>query len=203
MKHKICPVCGARNAEGALWCGQCYAMFGTDEAESEETLPAEQLPLRPPLPDTPSGPVWTCTVCGTEHSIEESTCPVCGTSMFAAFVEPEPMDPKQALVRGLLIPGFGHGVAGQGLLGGAIGLLVLVSALFGVLLIVGGAAGGGWGLGLAAVATWLVSAMDAFHLARGETSEVLLRPRVVTVLAGVVVAFVIIVALAAQGKVQP
>jgi ribosomal protein L40E len=209
MNHKICPNCGARNAEGALWCGQCYTSFTEDTSEAaprpavQPGEPQLTIPLQPAKPGVPSGAKWICPTCDTSNPVELSACAACGTSIFAAYTTPEQADPKQALVRGLLVPGLGHHAARQGLLGAAIGLLVVVTILFGVMLISTGARGPGWGLVLFGVAVWLVGALDAFRIARDETEDVLLRPRVVSVLAGIVVLVLIGVSISAQGKVQP
>ncbi len=46
-----CPACGASNAPGAQWCGQCFAGF---EGASTPAMPADQTPARPSPP--PSAP---------------------------------------------------------------------------------------------------------------------------------------------------
>lgn len=212
--HVTCPVCGARNAAGAPWCGQCYTPFrSSDQAEekADETFGVGEhqdtgqleLLLPPAKPQEPTGATWTCRVCDAVNPIEETNCWVCGLSIFESFEpKPEPVDAAQAVRRAILLPGFGHAAAGQSLLGGSIALLVVLSLLFGVMLLVSRAVSAGVTLVILAIGVWAVSILDAYRWSRGETSDVLLRPRIVTMLVGVLVTVIIIAAVSAQGRVN-
>lgn len=211
-KHVICSNCGARNAIGALWCGQCYRPFGGGEESTEEpTLEVPitsdgQMTMELPLPEVPrvGGGTWTCSVCGTTNPLTESSCSACGSSIFEAFRphDDRDIDPRRALLRGLLLPGLGHKTAGQTLLGLSIGALVAVSAALGVLLISMGVTSAGLLLVLVGVGVWAIGALDAYRWATGQSDEIVLRPRVLTAIVGAVLLILIIVAVTTQGKVQ-
>lgn len=97
------------------------------------------------------------------------------------------MSPGAAAGWSLVFPGLGHGKVGQGLLGAAIGLLTVTTLVFGLVLGFGPGAGGMASLLLlVVVGLWAVAALDAYRWARGERDEILLRPRVISVLAGLV-----------------
>jgi ribosomal protein L40E len=204
--HVVCPNCGARNAVGAPWCGQCYRPLGEDE-DAVQTMTGvtddDQMRLDLSLPNVPriGEESWSCAVCGTTNPLAESNCAACGTSIFETFAadQSEPSNPRSAVLRGLLLPGFGHGVAGQTLLGATVAALVVVAMTLGIMLLVHGAVTAGILLVLIAVGVWVVGAADAYRWARGEQAEVVLRPRVLTVLVGVVFVVLIVVAVSTQG----
>lgn len=104
------------------------------------------------------------------------------------------------MLRGLLFPGLGHFAVRLGPLGAAIGGLALLSVAFGILLMVSGMFPYGLSLVLVAVGLWVLAALDAYRMAGGAADEMVLRPRVLTVLVGVVVAVVILAVLSAQGS---
>lgn len=208
--HVICPECGARNAQGAPWCGQCYRPLAEPQEEPAPVTPVgdtvmddPQMQLELALPDTPrSGrEIWTCVVCENVNPLTESLCPVCGASIFDAFREPppEPRDPQRALLRGLLAPGLGHLYARQAILGASVAALVVVGLALGVVLMVNGVKLAGLGLVLIGVGVWVVGAMDAYRWARRELDEVLLRPRVLTVIMGVILILLVAAAISARG----
>ncbi len=71
---------------------------------------------------------------------------------------------------------------------------------FGIAMAATGAGRFGFPLILLAVAVWVAAALDAFRIAGGEPDSILLRPRVVTALVGLVVVVVILAALTTQGR---
>lgn len=211
-KHVICPNCGARNAIGALWCGQCYRPFEQDGDTTKSDVPETeaaadgQMTMELPLPEAPrvSGSAWICSVCGTSNPLAESICSACGSSIFETFMTKEDrhFDPRRAALRGLLLPGLGHAYAGQTLLGVSIGALVAVSIALGAMLMALGVVSAGVLLVLVGVGVWAVGVLDAVRWAGGQTDEVVLRPHVLTAIVGVVLVILIIVAVSTQGEVQ-
>lgn len=199
MEARVCPRCGARNAPQLEWCGQCFERFSEPRSPGpiEEGEPAARVPPAPPGsrregadPAGLSEPEWECHRCGRRNPIEASECPACGTPIVAALSgalsSHGEVEPSTAAGWSLVFPGLGHGKAGQGVLGLAIGLLTTTTLAFAV--VVGLAAGrraAGSMLLVLVLGVWLVAALDAYHWAQGRPDEVLLRPRVVSVLAGV------------------
>jgi ribosomal protein L40E len=216
----VCSQCGARNPAEIEWCGQCFASLRSDE-DSGESSPATHDPVVPAEEQTvgvvdeasveaeDATPVetkagtWVCTVCDTSNSLADPHCSACGTSIYTAFgaadEEKIEVDPQRALLRSVMFPGLGHALAGQGLLGSAIGGVTLMALGFGIALAATAAGRYGWPLILLAVAVWVAAALDAFRIAGGETDAVLLRPRVVTALVGLVMVVVILAAFL-QGR---
>ncbi|MDP8958136.1 MAG: zinc finger Ran-binding domain-containing protein [Actinomycetota bacterium] len=214
VEARVCAACGARNPAGVDWCGQCYQRF----EETFEVAPA--VPQEPPQPRTvgalagdgppaPPGapqetevvvgvaePQWECRLCGTSNPMEASRCGACGTTIFETFgARPDreqELAPSNALGWSLVFPGLGHGKAGQGMLGVAIGLLTAMAVAFGTMLGLGmGRAVWGSLLLLLALGVWGVAAMDAYHWAAGRGEEVLLRPRVVSVLSALMLVLLV------------
>jgi hypothetical protein len=147
----------------------------------------------------PESGTWVCSVCEVTNPLEVEECPACGTSIFRSFgaevEEQVRVDPQKALLRSVVFPGLGHAYAKQGLLGSAIGGLVLMSLGFGVGLVATGVGSFGWPLILLTIAVWVAAAFDAFRIASGQAMDsVLLRPRVVTALVGMVMVVVILAA---------
>ncbi|MFZ0492890.1 MAG: zinc ribbon domain-containing protein [Acidimicrobiia bacterium] len=207
--HVICPDCGARNALGALWCGQCYHPLGETTEPPAVAGPVDtgtvndpQMQLDLPLPDKPrvGRGSWTCGVCGRVNPLAESTCSTCGSTIFDAFKEapPEPRDPGKALIRGLVAPGLGHVFARQPLLGMSVGALTLIGIALGIVLMVHRVMLAGLALALMGGGVWVAGALDAYRWARNEPDEVLLRPRVLTVIMAVM--FIVLVAAAVSAR---
>lgn len=205
-----CPTCRARNPADAQWCGQCFEPLGQREepvgtVDSPESAAVSE-PAEPPpgASDGSAGPSWTCSICDTVNPVASSECRACGSAIFESFGGSEEkhleVDPRSTLLRSLVFPGLGHFPVGQSPLGVAIGGLVLVSLGFGVILMVSGLGPYGLFLVLVAVGLWLVAALDAYRWANGEPDEVLLRPKVLTILVGVVVAVVILAVMVTQGR---
>lgn len=178
-----CPACGAGNAPDAEWCNQCFTAFATEGAAQPETAAPDT------TADAPSSPPgWTCAMCDHQNPVEVSICERCESPIFASFgrAEINPMQPEAAVGRALIVPGWGHAALGLGAVGFLVGFLVLATLLAGLALGIGGV-GVGWALVVVALAVWGVSVIDVTRLRSGE-AQPLLRPRVMTVLGGLVMA---------------
>lgn len=148
-----CPACSASVRPGAPWCTQCYA-----ELRSEPAAPAS-----PALPAAPSAapslspalpaalaptsaapqpvpaqrllpgdePAWPCASCSTSNPITLDACATCGAGFLAALkATEEPL---------LVLPVVGDLAALSraqrlGLAAGVVVLVVLLTALLGLLL---------------------------------------------------------------------
>jgi ribosomal protein L40E len=218
----VCSECGARNPAEVAWCGQCFASLAVDDQPAEGDASIGQPPADTPPetvaddPVSPSsktgsrvageGATWICRTCETANPLDEQECSACGTSIYASFGADEEgrmdADPQKALVRSIILPGLGHSYAGQGLLGAAIAGLTLMALGFGIALVVSDRSSFGWPLILVAVVVWVIAAMDAIRIAGGHTEGLLLRPRVVTGLVGLVMVALIVAAFTAQGLPQ-
>jgi hypothetical protein len=122
--------------------------------------------------------VWECPACQTENPIEVATCRVCGTP-FARLLEEErrgpALEPGRAVSRSLLFPGLGHAAAGRGA-DGLARAVVFGYTLAIVITVLVMRSGEGFGPFLplvlisaaAGIALYVLSAVDAGRLARGE-----------------------------------
>lgn len=214
----LCGQCGARNAVEADWCGQCFASMGEVPAAGSKLSTSDEVSATPTEPGTseiavdsslksvegdaplvPGTGNWVCTACDRSNPLEAQECSACGTSIFAAFgaadEEKLEVDPQRALLRSVIFPGLGHALAGQGLLGAAIGGVTLMALGFGITLAATQVGSYGWPLILLAGGIWVAAALDSFRIASGAEDALLLRPRVVTALVGLVVVVVIMAAL--------
>lgn len=190
-----CPSCGASNAPGATWCGQCFTRFDSSgQAPAAVSAAPERSDAPEPGPEphlqvVRSGPIertkgrlqWHCPACDTENPIDASVCSVCGTPMAAIFgattkKELKRVGPK-AVAYSMLLPGLGHGWAGR--IGDAIarGVLFCWTLGVGLLLITrkgSRAAGTFRGIGavfvIAAIAVWMISFLEAQRLSKGDAS---------------------------------
>ncbi len=213
----ICGRCGARNSAEIEWCGQCFAALagetgpGPAAPTADEPAvataggpvpgPAVEVPTRITDVEAPSvakSGTWVCTVCDTANPLEDQQCSACGTSIFTVFgageEEQKEVDPQRALLRSIMFPGLGHAIAGQGLLGSAIGGLTLMALGFGIALAATQAGSFGWPLLFLAFGIWVAAAFDAYRIAGGGTDVIFLRPRVVTALVGLVMSVVVLAA---------
>ena len=126
--------------------------------------------------DATTTPLWPCPLCGGRNSMDLDLCATCGTP-FAALMREErirpDVEPSAAFRRSLVFPGLGHRLVGRTLDGFARGVL------FGMLLIatlVLGVSGVSSGLvhslflvyASATVGVYIVTALEATRLARGE-----------------------------------
>ncbi len=198
-----CPACGTQNADGADWCNLCYTALVVDENPPADPAPVgRERPVDAgPRPER-AAPAWTCPVCDADNPIDIDRCATCGTAMVVAFTPPgEKVDGERAKLWSA-IPGMGHAKAGAGPIGGGILLLVLMAVGFGIVLFAAPAtrvmgtvilfAGGG---------VWVASAFDVQrHVDHG--GPWLFQPRVISVVAGVILALLfasVLIAMAAGG----
>ena len=133
-------------------------------------------------------PTWPCPSCGNDNAIELNVCATCGTPFAKLFQEAEAeaaplIEPKVALLWSLALPGLGHYLLGRRLDGVARMVLFAWTAGTTLVLVVSRSGKGGLGslvtlvflfLGSAAI-LYVVSALDAYRIASGETP--LVSPR--------------------------
>lgn len=154
----------------------------------------------------PGLPDWACPSCGRRNPLEASRCSVCGTDFFEVIrpkAEESPIAPSQAVTLGLILPGLGHVRLGQGMLGTIIGLLVITTLAFAAVAgVMVGAAVWAWLLALVGVGLWAVGALDAYHLGSGRPEAAILRPRVLSVVAAVVLVLFILGITTGVGPVE-
>ena len=175
-----CPDCGALIAADAEWCGQCLRPL---RAAPPEPAPAPRV-LRRTGEGGRTEPVWACPSCEHENPLALERCEVCGTPFASIFAEPvpEPRIPaSSAFAWSLAWPGLGHVRAGRRVEG--LARMVLFAWTFGaVLVLVVSRSGLGrtaplLGLyGVATLALYVLSAVDARRVAAGEQPLVGPRP---------------------------
>jgi hypothetical protein len=141
--------------------------------------------------------------CDTIVPVEVTECPACHQSIYDSFggrVVEETIDPKIALTWSA-IPGGGHFKVGQALLGVTIGLLSIISLVFGITLVISRRVPWGAAQIFISILLWAVAAHDAYRFAEGDTGQVMLRPRVLSVVAGVWFIILIAAAVSAQSAI--
>lgn len=120
--------------------------------------------------------MWPCAVCGGMNPLEVDACMTCGTS-FARMMRGDPIhgavEPRDAVRRSLLFPGLGHRLLGYPAEGLARGALFTVSVLMAVMTGIGGSGTGAatvvfWLFLLAALGTYVFSAVEVDRMARGD-----------------------------------
>jgi hypothetical protein len=130
-----CPHCGGAVRADAPWCTQCW----TDLRPAPEPVAVPAPAPAPPAAtsgDAGAAPArrglggWPCSRCGATNAVELDACAACGTGFLAGLRRDEP--PLLAL------PGVGDVTRltrGQrlGLAGGVVLLMVLLTALIGLL----------------------------------------------------------------------
>jgi double zinc ribbon protein len=187
MSERRCPACGALVAVDAEWCGQCYASLR--ESSRGHAAPAAATPAATASPRTAAdtlgggpgdGPSsgWRCPTCDAENDLDANACAVCGTPFGRLFEDPAPVPAVSAgaaAAWSLLLPGLGHWFAGRRAEG--VARFVLAAWVGGMLLILLASRSGADGLGptgalvalfgLAAVALWAESAVDARRAVAG------------------------------------
>jgi predicted amidophosphoribosyltransferase len=84
----ICPSCGNKTADNAIFCDQCGAKLPAAAVEQTQTTVAQA-----PVGTVPEG-VLICPDCGAENVPGEVFCDTCGSPLQA----PEPVAPAQAPV---------------------------------------------------------------------------------------------------------
>ncbi len=215
-----CPACGASNPAGATWCNQCFERFREPEPDpppmvetpaprrTDHDHPAPATPPPPPtggeqlaLLEDDAGPqTWRCRFCDTDVPVGQVQCPVCQQSIYDSFggkPETVEVDPTDALRRSIL-PGGGHFVLQQGLLAATILALTVISLGMGVYLLVIGVTVLGAFLTFIGLTIWMLAAHDAYRIASGQADDIFLRPRVLSVIAGVW--FILVIAAAVQAQ---
>lgn len=129
---------------------------------------------------------------------------MCHQSVYDSFGGGEDginVEPKLAL-SWALIPGGGHFKVGQGILGLTIGILSLVSLVFGTVLVISRRVPWGAGQLFIGILLWGIAAHDAYRYAEGDTGQVMLRPRILSIVAGLWFVILIAAAVSAQGAIQ-
>jgi hypothetical protein len=189
-----CANCGALVSPDAEWCGQCYEPIrrvAIVDAPAPTASPTESVGTV----ETPGGGVvevadgrasWTCPICGEVNAIEASVCVVCGTPFARLFAEPEAppaVDPERAAVWSLVFPGLGHWKLGRR--ADAVARFVLFGWSFGTLCVLIASRVGKGGLGPttalfllfagSSLAIYVLSALDAYRIAKGEEPVVSTR----------------------------
>ncbi|MBL7201124.1 MAG: zinc ribbon domain-containing protein [Anaerolineae bacterium] len=79
----ICPNCGSKGADNAIFCDQCGTRLPAAEPPAQETV------IEEPVGGVPEG-VFVCPVCGAENVPGEVFCDACGEPLEA----PEPVNVK-------------------------------------------------------------------------------------------------------------
>ena len=155
-----------------------------------------------------ASPGWTCPACEHLNPLDLDACEVCNTAFAALFRRDEErptVDPRTALARSLILPGLGHRAIGRGADGLARGILFAWTFGTTILVAVSGASSGPMVAllavyGLLALMIYVLTAMEAYVMARGGTpivsSRVLLWGAVSLVLVSVLMATFIIFAAA-------
>lgn len=136
---------------------------------------------------TEGGSTWTCAACETINPMSQDVCSVCGTTIFQTMGADgdEPAITADQGFRLGVVPGLAHSRLGEPVLGLIIGILVIACLAFATLLILSG--GVLWGLivGVVGLITWATSIADVNQRIAG--SAPILRPRVITILGGIVI----------------
>lgn len=156
-----------------------------------ETTDAATLP-------TPTRSGWECRACSEINDVENSVCVACGLSIYDSYGADsgqKAADPETALRRSIIFPGFGYGSLGFGGIGMVTGFLAVASVIVGGMLVIAGELSG-IVLIVTFVAIWAISVVDVIRLAQGEPVP-LLRPRVLSVVGGIVVVLLLAMVLIA------
>lgn len=186
-----CPECRALISAEAEWCGQCLSPLSRSTGEVSE---ADRGSPARDEPDMPSNvvalgrrgrmPTWPCPSCGNDNPIELDSCAVCGTAFAKLFKDEEEeaphVEPRVAMLWSLALPGLGHWRLGRRLDGTARMVLFVWTAGTTLVLFLSRSGKGGLGslaslvllfLGSAAI-LYVVSVLDAYRIASGETPVV-------------------------------
>jgi len=186
-----CPSCGAGNALGALWCGQCLRRFG-----DEPSPPAAALTLaaggRPVVQAREDGQaVWSCPACEAENPLEAGVCARCGSAFTSFFTGDEATRAPRTSARAAIaataaLPGAGHWAHHETPAAIARGLLYVWSVGISILLLARPPAsaralvrGIGACFALAAAAIWLLSMLETLRLTEGDRRP-LIPPKALT-----------------------
>jgi hypothetical protein len=217
-----CPDCGARNAVGAAWCGQCLRRFGeppesahSEEAEAPRAARVEDASPRARVEDSPfevdgTAVTWRCGVCEARNPLEAKACSVCGAEIALGLHTPpreaRRRDPGMAALLSLFMPGAGHafvGLWGQAAARAVTSTWVVCMALM-FAFEQGPTAAVTLLFGAVAFGLWALAAHDAHREAAGDSASVILRGRafmfVFLCLVGLSVVAVFVSAFAALGS---
>jgi ribosomal protein L40E len=192
--ERRCPSCGALVAPDATWCGQCFTSLREPPGHPDPGPTAVATPSATggtasasaqtaTASDAGTAPYWPCPVCEGRNPIEADVCATCGTP-FAAVMrtdEARPnVEPRDAVLWSLVLPGLGHRLVGRGLDGFARAVLFVMSVGMAVLLFVSNGSALTSALTLlfiaTAIAVYAVSAIEAARLAQG--GELMIGSRV-------------------------
>ena len=171
----------------AQWCGQCFAPLGPDAPAVPEGPAGPAAPSPPGTAEAGAGPkrdaTWPCQVCGAGNPLDADVCATCGSPFAAsmrAHEERPAVRPRDAVVWSLIFPGLGHRLVGRSLDGFARGALFAMTAGMSVLLAFSASGGATAAVliafVLAAVGTYVLSAVEAARLAEG--GDVMVASRV-------------------------
>ena len=119
-------------------------------------------------------------------------CAVCGTTIFETMggaTDEITLTQDQGLRLGL-VPGLAHARMGEPVVGFIIAVLVLACLGFGFVFITSGGAVWGLVVGFVGLATWGVSVFDVNQRIAGAAP--ILRPRVMTIIGGLVVIVIMV-----------
>lgn len=197
-QERRCPSCGALVSADAEWCGQCYTRL-----DAGRTSTAVREAQARGLEVVDGRTTWVCPSCEHRNPIEQDRCAVCGTAFARLFEEPEAppaLDPQAAAVWSMVLPGLGHWRLGRR--GDAIARFAVFGWAFGALSVLLVSRFGTGGLGptfplfalfaSAALAIYVLSAVDAYRIAAGDepivSSRVLLWSSVALIVLSIVVA---------------
>jgi len=200
MDSVVCPQCQAKNAPNAPWCSQCYVPFDSADDHADELVTvaaasaATDVVVAAPA-ENESPKLWVCRLCETENEVEASECHKCGVSIFDSIAPRETAapDPEVVLRSGLMVPGLGYAAVNQTPTGFVAGFLAIAGSATGLAMLIAGAAIAGVAMLIISIAVWVVSAIDAAQMSRGQ--EMLLQPRVLSV-AGAAVVLIILISVA-------
>ena len=198
-----CPSCGAKNAPGAEWCGQCLKRFqappppppaaappapAASAASRPAASPTDQ-PIKPGVEragfrSTEEGILWRCSACENENPLEAQACTVCGIAFADSMRPPGPerpqRDPGTTAMISLFFPGAGHAYLGMWPQAVARAVVSVWVTLMAVFFAVGGKRGSlpaAILYGFVAFGLWAATAHDAFREANGEPRQTLLHGR--------------------------
>ncbi|MEX0985028.1 MAG: zinc ribbon domain-containing protein [Actinomycetota bacterium] len=179
--ERRCPACNALAAPDADWCGQCFTSLRLPDPEPPTGLPLPAAPDGEPRPrataegdGSPAVATWPCPACDGRNPMSADVCASCGTP-FATLMRTggrPVVDARDAVTWSLIFPGLGHRLAGRPMDGLARGSLFAISLGMAVLLMFTGEAALTTIAVLvlflgAAVAVYVVSAVEAARVARG------------------------------------
>lgn len=223
-----CGACGARNAEDAAWCTQCYATLVAASAveaagsELRTATPADGTAQSEALPsDSPGADSWTgrdvravdgevewrCGTCDSWVALETPLCGTCGAprSGFGDAATPSRQVtdvPEQTLLAtSVLLPGLGHVLAGRTGSGVTRMLLWLLWAAGGLWWVLSTGQGRLPGTVLigGAVILWGATLVDANAITKGAAAEPFGVRGLLWTVVGVTGLLMLVVAVVAAG----